>query len=163
MKKGLLTIKKALWILFTAAVLLALPACGGLGENGDGKPKTTSASGDMVTAELPSGWSLVSGTDMNGVDLADFICHAEEFELGDPYLQAQEYFGGIEAARAVLESEDPYGTYYGEKELGGVIWYLTENAAAAQLGEKALLVKGYQCDFESEEVQSILGSLHWIN
>lgn len=162
MKKWLLTIKKALWILFTAAVLLALPACGGLGENGDGKPKTTSASGDMVTAELPSGWSLVSGTDMNGVDLADFICHAEKFELGDPYLQAQEYFGGIEAARAVLESEDPYGTYAGTKELANGTWYLAENAAAAQLGEKALLVKGYRCDFGSEEVQSILGSLQLV-
>ena len=162
MKKGLLTIKKALWLLFTAAVLLALPACGGSGETDSGAPKTVSASGDMVTAELPSGWSLVSGTDMNGVDLADFICHAEKFELGDPYLQAQEYFGGIEAARAVLESEDPYGTYAGTKELGGVTWYLAENAAAAQLGEKALLVKGYQCDFGSEEVQSILGSLQLV-
>ena len=162
MKKGLLTIKKALWLLFTAAVLLALPACGGSGGTDSGAPKMVSASGDMATAELPSGWSLVSGTDMNGVDLADFICHAEKFELGDPYLQAQEYFGGIEAARAVLESEDPYGTYAGTKELGGVTWYLAENAAAAQLGEKALLVKGYQCDFGSEEVQSILGSLQWV-
>lgn len=162
MKKGLLTIKKALWILFTAAVLLALPACGGLGENGDGKPKTTSASGDMVEVDLPSGWILISGTDMNGVDLADFICHAEKFELGDPYLQAQEYFGGIEAAQAVLESEDPYGAYAGAKELANGIWYLAENAAAAQLGEKALIVKGYQCDFESDEVQNILGSLRWV-
>ncbi|MCI9431145.1 MAG: hypothetical protein HFF70_01790 [Oscillospiraceae bacterium] len=162
MKNGLLAIKKALWLLFTAAVLLALPACGGSGETDSGAPKMVSASGDMVTAELPSGWSLVSGTDMNGVDLADFICHAEKFELGDPYLQAQEYFGGIEAARAVLESEDPYGTYAGTKELANGTWYLAENAAAAQLGEKALLVKGYQCDFGSEEVQSILGSLQWV-
>ena len=162
MKNGLLAIKKALWLLFTAAVLLALPACGGSRETDSGAPKTVSASGDMVTAELPSGWSLVSGTDMNGVDLADFICRAEEFELGDPYLQAQEYFGGIEAARAVLESEDPYGTYAGTKELANGTWYLAENAAAVQLGEKALLVKGYQCDFGSEEVQSILGSLQLV-
>ena len=162
MKNGLLAIKKALWLLFTAAVLLALPACGGSRETDSGAPKMVSASGDMATAELPSGWSLVSGTDMNGVDLADFICHAEKFELGDPYLQAQEYFGGIEAARAVLESEDPYGTYAGTKELANGTWYLAENAAAAQLGEKALLVKGYQCDFGSEEVQSILGSLQLV-
>lgn len=45
----------------------------------------------MVTAELPSGWSLVTGTDMNGDDMADFICHAEKFEYGDPYLQVEEY------------------------------------------------------------------------
>lgn len=162
MKKGLLAIKKAFWLLFTVTVLLALPACGGSGETDSGASKMVSASGDMVTAELPSGWNLVSGTDMNGVDLADFICHAEKFELGDPYLQAQEYFGGIEAARAVLESEDPYGTYAGTKELANGTWYLAENAAAAQLGEKALLVKGYQCDFGSEEVQSILGSLQLV-
>ena len=172
---------KTLAILLALAMMLALAACNGKngdngnsgnGNSGNGNssansnnvsaPKTTTASGDMVTVELPSGWSLVTGTDMNGVDLADFICHAEKFELGDPYLQAQEYFGGIEAARAVLESEDPYGTYAGTKELANGTWYLAENAAAAQLGEKALLVKGYQCDFGSEEVQSILGSLQLV-
>lgn len=162
MKKGLLTIKKALWLLFTVTVLLALPACAGSGESDSGAPKTVPASGDMVAAELPSGWNLISGTDMHGVDLADFICHAEKFELGDPYLQAQEYFGGIEAVRAVLESENPYGTYTGTKELANGTWYLAENAAAAQLDEKAIIVKGYQCDFGSDEIQSILGSLQWL-
>lgn len=85
MKNGLLAIKKALWLLFTAAVLLALPACGGSGETDSGAPKTVSASGNMA-----------------------------------------------------------------------------ENAAAVQLSEKALLVKVYQCDFGSEEVQSILGSLQLV-
>lgn len=159
MKKRSLAMKKFPWFLFTMAMLLPLTACGGSGGNA---PKTTPASGDMVEVDLPSGWILISGTDMHGVDLADFICHAEKFELGDPYLQAQEYFGGIEAARAVLKSEDPYGTYAGTKELANGTWYLAENAAAAQLGEKALLVKGYQCDFGSEEVQSILGSLQLV-
>lgn len=151
--------KKIPWTLFALVMLLALAACGGPGGSA---PKTTSSSGNVVAAELPSGWSLISGTDMHGVDLADFICHAEEFELGDPYLQAQEYFGGIEAAQAVLESEDPYGTYAGAKELANGTWYLAENAAAAQLGEKALIVKGYQCDFRSDEVQNILSSLRWV-
>ena len=36
-----------------------------------------------------------------------------------------------------------------------------ENAACAQIGEKVFMVKGYECDFESDEVQSILGSLRW--
>ena len=53
-------------------------------------------------------------------------------------------------------------TYAGTKELANGTWYLAENAAAAKLGEKALLVKGYQCNFGSDEVQSILGSLQWI-
>lgn len=154
--------KKIPWFLFTVAILLPLAACGGSGETDSGASKTVPASGDVVAVELPSGWSLISGTDMHGVDLADFICHAEKFELGDPYLQAQEYFGGIEAVRTVLESEDPYGTYAGTTELANGTWYLAENAAAAQLGEKALIVKGYQCDFGSDEVQSILGSLQWI-
>ena len=115
----------------------------------------------MVTAELPSGWSLVTGTDMNGDDMADFICHAEEFEYGDPYLQVEEYPQDLDSAKAVLESGNPYGTYDGEKELANGTWYLAETAASAQIGEKVFMVKGYECDFGSEEVQSILGSLQW--
>lgn len=169
-------INKILAFLLALTMVLALAACGGNnGENGNSDngnnsadssnvsaPKTTTASGDMVTAELPSGWSLVTGTDMNGDDMADFICHAEEFEYGDPYLQVEEYPQDLDSAKAVLESGNPYGTYDGEKELANGTWYLAENAAAAQLGEKALLVKGYQCDFGSEEVQSILGSLQLV-
>ena len=29
------------------------------------------------------------------------------------------------------------------------------------IGEKACLVCGYECDFSSAEVQSILGSIQW--
>ena len=169
---------KILAILLALAMMLALAACDGKnGDNGNSgndnsdngnssanvsAPQTTTASGDMVTVELPSGWSLVTGTDMNGADMADFICHTEKFEYGDPYLQVEEYPQDLDSAKAVLESGNPYGTYDGEKELTNGTWYLAENAAAAQLGEKALLVKGYQCDFGSEEVQSILGSLQWV-
>ena len=91
-------INKILAFLLALTMVLALAACGGNnGENGNSDngnnsadssnvsaPKTTTASGDMVTAELPSGWSLVTGTDMNGNDMADFICHAEEFEYSVP-------------------------------------------------------------------------------
>jgi len=38
---------------------------------------------------------------------------------------------------------------------------VAENAARAQIGEKVFIVKGYECDFGSDEVQSILGSLQW--
>ena len=152
---------KILAILLALTMMLALAACNG-GNSGDSAPKTTAVSGDMVTAELPSGWSLVTGTDMNGNDMADFICHAEKFEYGDPYLQVEEYPQGLDSAKAVLESGDPYGTYDGEKELTNGTWYLAENAASAQIGEKVFMVKGYECDFGSDEVQSILGSLQWI-
>lgn len=163
---------KLLAVLLALTMALALAACGGNhGSNGDnsnggnssngGAPKTTTASGDMVTVELPSGWSLVTGIDMNGDDMADFICHTEKFEYGDPYLQVEEYSQDLDSAKAVLESGNPYGTYDGEKELTNGTWYLAENAAAAQIGEKVFMVKGYQCDFGSEEVQSILGSLQW--
>ena len=171
---------KILAILLALTMMLALAACNGgnsgdssnsnssnsgdssNSNSGDSAPKTTAASGDMVTAELPSGWSLVTGTDMNGNDMADFICHAEKFEYGDPYLQVEEYPQGLDSAKAVLESGDPYGTYDGEKELTNGTWYLAENAACAQIGEKVFMVKGYECDLGSEDVQIILGSLRWI-
>ena len=171
---------KTLAILLALAMMLALAACNGKngdngnsgnGNSGNGNssansnnvstPQTTTASGDMVTVELPSGWSLVTGTDMNGADMADFICHTEKFEYGDPYLQVEEYPQDLDSAKAVLESGNPYGTYDGEKELTNGTWYLAENAASAQIGEKVFMVKGYECDFGSEEVQSILGSLQW--
>lgn len=156
---------KVLAILLTLTMMLALAACGDTsgnsGSGGTSAPKTTAVSGDMVTAELPSGWSLVTGTDMFGTDTADIICHSEEYKTGDPYLQVEEYPQDLDAAKAVLESGSPYGTYNGEKELANGAWYLAENAAAAQIGEKVFMVKGYKCDFGSEEVQSILGSLQW--
>lgn len=168
-------INKILAILLALTMMLALAACGGKsgndnsdngnsnsGDGGSSAPQTTAVSGDMVTAELPSGWSLITGTDMNGSDRADYFCPAEKFEVGNPYLQAEEDAHTIEEAKTVLESENPYGTYAGEKELANGTWYIAENAAVAQIGEKVLIVKGYKCDFGSEDVQSILGSLQWV-
>ena len=152
--------KKILTTLLSLTMMLVLAACSG-GSNGGSVLKTTPVSGDKVTAELPSGWSLVTGTDMNGNDMADFICHAEEFEYGDPYLQVEEYTKDLDSAKELLESGDPYGTYDGEKELANGTWYLAKNAASSQIGEKVFIVKGYECDFGSDEVQSILGSLQW--
>ena len=155
------TMNKILAILLTLTMVLALAACGG-DDSGSSTQKTTTTSGDMVTAELPSGWSLVTGTDMFGIDTADIICHSEDYKSGDPYLQVEEYPRELDSAKAVLESGSPYGTYGGEKELTNGTWYLAENAAAAQIGEKVFMVKGYKCDFGGEEVQSILGSLQWV-
>ena len=81
--KGKIIMKKILTTLLSLTMMLVLAACSG-GSNGGSVLKTTPVSGDKVTAELPSGWSLVTGTDMNGNDMADFICHAEEFEYGVP-------------------------------------------------------------------------------
>lgn len=63
--------------------------------------------------------------------------------------------------KAVLESGNPYGTYAGEKKLANGTWYLAENIAITLLDDKVLTVKGYQCDFKSDEVQGILGSIQW--
>ena len=68
----------------------------------------------------------------------------------------------MDGVKAVLESGDPYGTYNGEKGLANGTWYLAENAACAQIGDTVFMVKGYECDFGSDEVQSILGSLQWV-
>lgn len=156
---------KILTILMALTMMLALAACGGGNSGNSGgssAPKTTAVSGDMIKAELPSGWSLITGTDMFGNDTADIIAHSEDYKTGDPYLQVEEFPQDLDAAKAILESGSPYGTYDGEKELTNGTWYLAENAAAAQIGEKVFMVKGYKCDFGSEEVQNILGSLQWV-
>ena len=158
---------KILAILLALTMMLTLAACdggnsGNSSNSGDSAPKTTAASGDLVKAELPSGWSLVTGTEMFGMDEADFICPTEKYEFGDPYLQIEEYPQDLDTAKALLESGNPYGTYIGEKALANGTWYVAETAAAAQIGEKVFMVVGYECDFASEAVQSILGSLQWI-
>lgn len=140
-------------------MVLTLAACGG-GAGGN-TPKTTAVTGDMISAEIPSGWILVTGTEMFGNNTADLICHTEKYQTGDPYLQVEEYPQSLDSAKAVLESGKPYGTYNGEKELSNGTWYLAENAAVAQIGEKVFVVKGYKCDFASEDVHTILGSLSW--
>lgn len=155
---------KILVLLLAFTMMLTFAACSGSNSDSDAKKatKTTAASGDMVTAELPSGWLLVTGTEMFGMNEADFICHTEKYQVGDPYLQIEEYPQGLDAAKAVLESGSTFGTYNGEKGLNNGTWYLAENAAVAQIGEKVFMVKGYECDFSSEDVQTILGSLQWI-
>ena len=152
---------KILTILMALTMVLALTACGG-DKGGSNAPKTTAVSGDMVTAELPSGWILVTGTEIFGMDTADLICHTEKYQNGDPYLQIEEYPQDLNGAKAVLESGKPYGAYNGEKALANGTWYLAENAAVAQIGEKVFVVKGYKCDFGGADVQTILGSLQWI-
>ena len=82
-------------------------------------------------------------------------------EMGDPYLQVTKDDRDIEAIRKVLQSEETFGKYTGEVESNSITWYVAEKAAAAMIGEKACLVCGYECDFSSAEVQSILGSIQW--
>lgn len=152
-------------LLLATVMALVLTACGSSGgSNAGGLTKTEEKSGDVVSAQVPEGWCFVSGTDMNGADLADFICHADEFELGDPYLQADDASGQtLDEFVAVLESEDPFGEYYGEKQLTNGTWYISKLAAATQLegSDKVLRVRSYECDLQSSEVQQIMGSLQW--
>lgn len=161
--KGQTTMKKrtartALTLVFVLVLIFSLAACGAKDAE---KTETKTFTGDVVTVSIPSGWSLVSGTDMNGANSADFICHVEKFELGDPYLQVTKDDRDIEAIRKVLQSEETFGKYTGEVESNSITWYVAEKAAAAMIGEKACLVCGYECDFSSAEVQSILGSIQW--
>lgn len=136
--------------------------CGTSPEKDKGSGKTQFVSGDVVAAEIPSGWSLISGTDMNGASGADYICHSDKFKIGDPYLQTTQD-RDIDAVRKILESEETFGKYLGTVTLNNGTWYVAEKAAAAKIGEKACLVRGYECDFSSVQVQEILGSIRWAN
>ena len=60
-------------------LVLSLAACG--------KMKSQTVTGGVISANIPSGWCMVIGTEMNGASGSDYICHSKEFVLGDPYLQ----------------------------------------------------------------------------
>ena len=146
-------------------LVFALTACGKDGNTQDTSEKkneVTSVTGEVVKAEIPSGWCIVTSTEMTGASGEDFICHAQKYEVGTAYLQVVPDSRDISAIKQVLESADPFGAYSGEVKLAHGTWYIAENAAAAVIGGKSVMVKGYACDFGSDEVLSILGSLQWI-
>ena len=158
--------KKLFLTLLSLIMLLSVIACGNSEKKDantakDRQEKSKSVSGDVIKAEIPGSWCFVSGTDMNGANGSDFICHAKKYELGDPYLQVTKDDRSIEKVTEVLESEEIFGKYYGSFELNGNTWYIAENAATALVGENTCLVRGYECDFSSDEVRSILGTIQW--
>lgn len=156
--------KKAISIVLCLMFVLSFAACGSNGGSSDKtgtSNKTETVIGEVVKAEIPSGWCIVTSTEMTGASGEDFICHSDKYELGDAYIQTVQDSRDIDKIKEMLISTDPYGAYSGEVELANGTWYLAENAAAAVIGEKVLLVKGYEIDFSSDEVQSILGSLQW--
>lgn len=151
--------KRVISIVLCLIFVLSLTACGSTGGASDASDKTKIVKGEVVTAEISSGWCIITSTEMTGTSGADFICHSEKYEIGDAYLQVATDNRDIDNIKEVLQSTNPYGAYSGEVELANGTWYIAENAAAAVIGEKSVLVKGYESDFSSDEVQSILGSL----
>ena len=153
--------KKIFVIALALITLLSFSACSGKSGGKPAENSTKSATGDVITAEIPTGWSLVSGTEMTGIDSSDFICHSEKYALGDAYLQIAKDERDVSAVEETLKSGETFGAYIGASQLGEATWYIAENAAAALIGEKVCLVRGYKCDFKSAEVQGILGGLQW--
>lgn len=118
--------------------------------------------GELVSANIPSGWSLVTSSEMTGAAGEDFICKGDPYKAGNPYLQITSDGNDIEKLEQILESEDSYGGYYGEAELSNGTWYLAEKAAGVQLENGICLrVLGYDVDFRSNDVRYILGSLEY--
>ncbi|MGN0172741.1 MAG: hypothetical protein ACI39E_08155 [Acutalibacteraceae bacterium] len=157
--------KKVLCIVLCLILACSLAACSSSpaqGENGSQtQVQTKTVTGELVKVDIPEGWSLVTSTDMNGASGADYICHSESFEIGDPYLQAALDTRAIEDIQALFEAGDIFGASLGTADLNGTTWYLAEKAAAALIGEKVCLVLGYECDFSSDEVQQILSTIQW--
>lgn len=157
--------KKVISVVLCLVLVLSFSACGnngGSSDETDTPAKMESVAGEVVKAKLPSGWCIVTSTEMTGASGADFICHSDRYEFGDSYIQTVPDGRDMDKIKKMLVSTDPYGAYSGEVELENGTWYIAENAAAAVIGEKALLVKGYDIDFGSDEVHSILGSLQWV-
>lgn len=156
-------------LLLALAMLLTLAACGNTGSTNDSTdggvntPATTQFTGDVVTAALPDGWCLTNGREVNGSVSIDYICNASSYQSDAPCMQVMDDSQSLGDLKAMLELESLYGTYMGSQKLANGTWYLAERAAVAQLGDKVIMVIGAGCDFGSEEVQSILGSLQWGN
>ncbi|MGN0460153.1 MAG: hypothetical protein ACI4HL_04480 [Ruminococcus sp.] len=153
--------KKTISAFLCLMLVFLFTACGSNDGTSGASAETKTVTGEVVKAEIPSGWSIVTGTEMTGASGADFICHSEKYEMGDAYFQVTSDGRDLDRIKSVLESADTYGAYSGEAKLANGTWYIAENAAAAAVSERILLVTGYEIDFSSDEVQSILGSLQW--
>ena len=152
------TMKRLVPLFLIIAILFSFSACGG-------SSKTLEVTGDVVSASIPTDWCLISGTEMNGANGSDFICHTKRFEIGDPYLQMMHdpQSRSIEDLQAFLESEEVYGKYFGSFECSALTWYIAEKAAGAAIEGKNCVVLSYECDMNSDEVRAILGSLAWAD
>ncbi|MDD8048385.1 MAG: hypothetical protein PHH04_02160 [Thomasclavelia sp.] len=147
--------KKLVSVMLICLLAVSLVGCGG-------GSSTKSVKGGVVKAKIPEDWSLVDGKTMNGASGADYICNSKKFEVGDPYLNIAESSKDIADLKSTLKGEATYGKYYGESKLDNGTWYLAENAGTAKIGKKVIFVAGYKCDFDSDEVKDILGSLEWV-
>ncbi|MDD8048389.1 MAG: hypothetical protein PHH04_02180 [Thomasclavelia sp.] len=145
--------KKLLSAVLVCLVAVSLMGCGA---------STKTVKGTVVKATIPDDWSLVDGKKMNGAGGADYICDSKEYKAGDPYLNISESSKSISDLKALLKDGTLYGKYYGDVKLDNGTWYLAKNAAVAKVNKKTFIVTGYKCDFNSDEVQDILGSLKWV-
>lgn len=180
MKKALIKRRGICFIVVSMVCIvfcLALVACSQSGEKtsdvltssvGTSSEKAPSVEthavvGELVSANIPSGWSLVTSTEMTGASGDDFICQGDPYEFGDSYLQVISEGDDISRLKTTLESGSPYGTYYGTVDMENGTWYLADKAAGIQLANgRCLRVLGYEIDFQSNDVQQILGSLKLV-
>lgn len=56
---------------------------GGSSDKPDTSNKAEIDTGEVIKADVPSGWCIVTGTEMTGASGADFLCHSDKYELGD--------------------------------------------------------------------------------
>ena len=141
--------KRIFALALIAVMVFSMAACGGGGG--------TQVTGDVVSASIPSGWCMVSGTEMFGQDSCDFICHSKEYELGDAYMQIATSFSDYDSTRAAY-ADSAWGDPV-EFTVNGITWSGADLGICADIGGTVVTVACYNVDFNDKEVQEILGTI----
>ena len=161
--------KKTITIALALIMLVFFAACGNNADTGDDSSAgtntaselvTETVTGELITADIPEGWCLITSTDLNGAIGEDFIYHVantDDIQIGDPYIQVKKGNGNLEEVKESLG--DAFGTAVDPITTGDTTWYGRENGICAQMGDTIILALPYECDFSDTEVQAILGSI----
>ena len=158
MKRSLKTI--ALTFIFVIGVF-ALTGCGN-------SSKGTETTGAIIKANIPNGWILKAGKDIDTVgyvDDADYIIKANSVDTSAPTLQvslANQSNTDIDAWKGWIDGGS-YGTANEPFEVNGITWYTAKEGGVALINGKVCLVFNLNgASFTDKSIQEILGSISWV-
>lgn len=159
-------IMKVLCVSFVTVLLVAsLAACGNSGNGAEAK--LTDYTGGVISAQLPDGWILKAGKDIDTVgylDSYDYIFKASDVDNSAPTLQvtvAYQAADDIDSWKGWI-SDGSFGEANDPFEVNGITWYTAKQGGVALIdGQVCLIYNTNGADFSDSEVQTILGNIKW--